>query len=137
MEQSSLHLSAIFDEESQQQQSMKSKFPNHYESETKNRIQSLNRTFTELKAYFEDHFSQLVAIKPPNAVHIVSACPTCSVQELEKILLLLFGAAIKGAQKQDTIKKIKRLPPDTQEALIEHIKTVRGNAIQRRMRNYE
>ncbi|CAG7723228.1 unnamed protein product [Allacma fusca] len=119
-EQSSLHLSAIFEEESQQQ--TKNRFPNHYESETKNRIQSLNRMFMELKSYFEDHFSQLVAIKPPNSVHIVSACPSCSVQELEKLLLLLLGAAIQGTQMQDSIKKIKRFTTEVQEALIGNIK---------------
>jgi len=121
-EQSSLHLSAIFDEESQQG---KNKYPTHYESETKSRIQHLNRVFLELKSHFEDHYSQIVTIRPPNSVHISSACGSCSIQEFEKLLFLILGAAIHGTQKQDTIRKIKRFPAKIQESLIECIKVVR------------
>lgn len=119
-EQSSLHLSAIFDSED----SPKTKYPNHYESETKSRIQSLNRVFLELKSFFEDRYSQLVAIRPPNSVHITSSCGSCSVQEFEKLLFLLLGAAIQGTQKQDTIRTIKRFPANIQESLIECVKLV-------------
>jgi hypothetical protein len=130
-EQSSLHLSAIFDEENTGSSSISSsssrtaKYTSQIESETKSRIQLLSRIFNELKSYFEDHFSQLVIIRPPNSVHISSACHVCSVAEYEKILLLLLGASIQGTQKQDTIRKIKGFPKDIQEELIESIKNVR------------
>jgi len=80
--------------------------------------------FLELQSYFEDQYSQLVAIRPPNSVHIASACEQCSSKELEKLLHLLLGASIQGNQKQETIRNIKKLPSDVQEALIESIKLV-------------
>ena len=130
-EQSSLHLSAIFDEDNTTGQSSISssssrttKYANHIESETKSRIQLLNHIFNELKSYFEDHFSQLVVLRPPNSVHISTSCHHCSITEYEKILLLLLGASIQGSQKQDTIRKIKGFPKEIQEELIEVIKQV-------------
>ncbi len=121
-EQSSLHLSAIFDEDTA---TLKQKYPNHYESETKSRIQYLNRVFLELKSFFEDRYSQLIAIRPPNTVHITSSCDSCCVQEFEKLLFLTLGAAIQGTQKQDTIQTIKRFPSHIQESLISSVKLVR------------
>ena len=47
-----------------------------------------------------------------------------SLEEMEKLLLLILGAAVQCSHKEDLIGSIKNLPIETQHAFVDKIKEV-------------
>ena len=66
----------------------------------------------------------------PDVVLISTSAETSQgVAELRRLVLLVLGCAVQSSLKEDVIANIKKLPLDTQHALVQCIQEVRFHNI--------
>lgn len=71
---------------------------------------------------------QTLVVKLPDTLAICHEPPVeKSLEEMEKLLLLILGAAVQCSHKEDLIGSIKNLPIGTQHAFVDKIKEVTDN----------
>ena len=69
-----------------------------------------------------------MVVKLPDTLSICHEPPVeKSLEEMEKLLLLILGAAVQCSHKEDLIGSIKNLPKETQYAFVDKIKEVTDN----------
>ena len=69
-----------------------------------------------------------MVVKLPDTLAICHEPPVeKSLQEMDKLLLLILGAAVQCSQKEELIKSITHLPVETQHAFMPKIKEVTDN----------
>jgi hypothetical protein len=74
---------------------------------------------------FQDELQQTVVGKLPDTLSICQEPPTeQSLKEMDKLLLLILGAAVQSSQKEEIIASIKNMPVPTQHAFVEKIREV-------------
>jgi hypothetical protein len=75
---------------------------------------------------FQDELQQTVVVKLPETLSICREPPTDhSLKEMDKLLLLILGAAVQSSQKEEIIASIKNMPVPTQHAFVEKIREVK------------
>jgi hypothetical protein len=66
-----------------------------------------------------------VVVKLPDTLSICHEPPTeQSLKEMDRLLLLILGAAVQSSQKEEIIASIKNMPVPTQHAFVEKIREV-------------
>ncbi|CAB4070329.1 unnamed protein product [Lepeophtheirus salmonis] len=92
------------------------------------KVQKFEDLIRSLKYYYEEVLGQMVIIKLPNSLLICEDPPTKdSLVEMDRLLLLILGAAVQCSQKETVIQCIKNLPVAVQEAIVIKIKEVTDN----------
>ncbi|XP_057194920.1 girdin isoform X3 [Triplophysa rosa] len=89
------------------------------------RAQNLSVLIYHIKTYYQETLHQLVMVSPPNVL-LLGRNPLCegSLEEINKLLLLLLGCAVQCEKKEEYIEKIQSLDFDTQAAIAAHIQEV-------------
>ena len=78
--------------------------------------------------WLQEELGQTLVVKLPETLSICHEPPLeHSLAEMEKLLLLILGAAVQCSHKEDLIGSIKNLPIETQHAFVEKIKEVTEN----------
>lgn len=82
----------------------------------------------KLKSYYEEILSQCLVIALPDPLVICQEPPSPqTLAEMDKLLLLILGAAVQCSQKEHIIESIKNLPFELQHAFVEKIREVTEN----------
>lgn len=89
------------------------------------RAQNLSVLIYHIKTYYQETLHQLVMVSPPNVL-LLGRNPVCeeSLEEINKLLLLLLGCTVQCERKEEYIEKIQSLDFDTQAAIAAHIQEV-------------
>ncbi|XP_036397602.1 protein Daple isoform X2 [Megalops cyprinoides] len=100
----------------------------HVNNDTNLRAQNLNIIIRHIKNYYQETLQQLVVMNLPNVLTI-SKDPLSakSMEEMNRLLLLMLGCAVQCERKQEFIEKIKLLDIETQAAIVTHIQEVTHN----------
>ena len=73
----------------------------------------------------QEELEQTLVVKLPDTLAMCHEPPVeKSLEEMEKLLLLILGAAVQCSHKEDLIGSIKNLPIETQHAFVDKIKEV-------------
>lgn len=92
------------------------------------RVTNMEHIIKNLKSYYEDELGQTLVVKLPDPLAMCHEPPIDrSLQEMDRLLLLILGAAVQCSHKEDLIGSIKNLPFDTQHAFMAKIKEVTDN----------
>ncbi|KAJ8248409.1 hypothetical protein GJAV_G00241730 [Gymnothorax javanicus] len=92
------------------------------------RIQNLTILIRQIKSYYQETLQQLIMMPLPDIL-VLGRTPLCeqSLEEMNKLLLLLLGCAVQCEQKEEYIEKIQSLDFDTKAAIASHIQEVTHN----------
>ena len=75
--------------------------------------------------FLQEELEQTLVVKLPDTLAMCHEPPVeKSLEEMEKLLLLILGAAVQCSHKEDLIGSIKNLPIETQHAFVDKIKEV-------------
>ena len=79
----------------------------------------------DLILFLQEELEQTLVVKLPDTLAMCHEPPVeKSLEEMEKLLLLILGAAVQCSHKEDLIGSIKNLPVETQHAFVDKIKEV-------------
>ncbi|KAG5857353.1 hypothetical protein ANANG_G00018570 [Anguilla anguilla] len=100
----------------------------HVNNDLNLRAQNLKIIIRHIKNYYQENLQQLVVMNLPNALSI-SKDPLSakSMEEMNRLLLLMLGCAVQCDRKEEFIEKIKLLDIETQAAIVTHIQEVTQN----------
>ncbi|XP_061097228.1 protein Daple [Conger conger] len=100
----------------------------HVNNDVNLRAQNLKIIIRHIKNYYQENLQQLVVMNLPNALSI-SKDPLSarSMEEMNRLLLLMLGCAVQCDRKEEFIEKIKLLDIETQAAIVTHIQEVTHN----------
>jgi len=92
------------------------------------KVTNMEALIRSLKTYYEEELEQTLVVKLPDTLAMCHEPPVeKSLEEMEKLLLLILGAAVQCSHKEDLIGSIKNLPIETQHAFVDKIKEVTDN----------
>merc|ERR1719225_31315 len=95
------------------------------------RVTNIEALVKNLKSYYEDVLGQTLVVKLPDTLAICHEPPVeKSLQEMDKLLLLILGAAVQCSQKEELIKSIQLLPVETQKDFVPQITKITENAVE-------
>ncbi|KAJ8341863.1 hypothetical protein SKAU_G00341540 [Synaphobranchus kaupii] len=100
----------------------------HVNNDVNLRAQNLNIIIRHVKNYYQENLQQLIVMNLPNVLSI-SKDPLSakSMEEMNRLLLLMLGCAVQCDRKEEFIEKIKLLDIETQTAIVTHIQEVTHN----------
>ncbi|KAJ8291188.1 hypothetical protein GJAV_G00022410 [Gymnothorax javanicus] len=100
----------------------------HVNNDINLRAQNLKIIVRHIKNYYQENLQQLVVMDLPNILTI-SKDPLSakSMEEMNRLLLLMLGCAVQCDRKEEFIEKIKLLDIETQAAIVTHIQEVTHN----------
>ncbi|KAM6972453.1 girdin-like [Aplochiton taeniatus] len=89
------------------------------------RVHNLSVLLRQIKTYYLETLRQLIMMPLPN-VQLLGKVPYCeqSLEEMNKLLLLLLGCAVQSEKKEEYIERIQTLDYDTKAAIAVHIQEV-------------
>ncbi|XP_052001582.1 protein Daple [Xyrauchen texanus] len=100
----------------------------HVNNDVNLRIQNLNTVIRHIKNYYQEHLQQLILMNLPNVLAIAKdPLSGKSMEEVQRLLLLILGCAVQCERKEEIIEKIKLLDIETQAAIVTHIQEVTHN----------
>ncbi|XP_051578172.1 protein Daple [Myxocyprinus asiaticus] len=100
----------------------------HVNNDVNLRIQNLSTVIRHIKNYYQEHLQQLILMNLPNVLAIAKdPLSGKSMEEVQRLLLLILGCAVQCERKEEIIEKIKLLDIETQAAIVTHIQEVTHN----------
>ncbi|KAM4542325.1 protein Daple isoform 2-T2 [Odontesthes bonariensis] len=94
------------------------------------RLHNLTVLTRHIRTYYQETLQQLIVMPLPNILSIAKdPLSAKSMEELNRLLLLLLGCAVQCERKEEMIEKIKLLDIETQAAIVSHIQEVTHNQL--------
>ncbi|XP_043930645.1 protein Daple isoform X2 [Protopterus annectens] len=89
------------------------------------RIQNLTILVKHMKSYYQENLQQLIIMNLPDVL-MIGRDPLSdkSMEEMNKLLLLMLGCAVQCSRKEEFIERIKQLDIETQASIVTHIQRV-------------
>ncbi|XP_036171529.1 protein Daple [Myotis myotis] len=104
------------------------RFHQHVNNDVNLRIQNLTILVRNIKTYYQEVLQQLIVMNLPNVL-MIGKDPLSgqSMEEMEKMLVLVLGCAVQCDRKGEFIEKIQQLDIETQVRILAHIRQVTHN----------
>uniref|UniRef100_UPI00398F3554 protein Daple-like n=1 Tax=Pristiophorus japonicus TaxID=55135 RepID=UPI00398F3554 len=110
----------------------------HVNNDANLRVQNLTILVRHIKNYYQECLQQLVVMSLPNVLMIAKdPLSGKSMDEMQKVLLLMLGCAVQCEQKEEFIERIKQLDITTQTAIVAHIQELEYRSLHKRLQGDE
>ncbi|KAM9777317.1 protein Daple [Neosynchiropus ocellatus] len=94
------------------------------------RLHNLTVLLRHIRIYYLETLQQLIVMPLPNILCVArDPISATSMEELNRLLLLILGCAVQCERKEEMIEKIKLLDIETQAAIVSNIQEVTHNQL--------